>query len=402
MPSAFICINCGEPVFPPAPQTGLPVVYIDIEGGLPVDSKSVERQAVLKVRGAGGYGSQAPASCSIRGRGNTSWNWPKKPYRIEFRDRVSMLGMPSHGHWVLLAGFPDRTMMRNLVAAKVSSLTSLDWTPRCVPVELVLNGSHVGNYLLSEQVEADACRVDVAPDGLLLELDFHYDNEVQWIDPHGLSMLGAGVPFAVRYPSPSAMDDGEREGIRRYVSEVAETVYSSAFTDPRDGYARWLDVPSFIDYWLVYAVLGNPEIINPSSVFFHRKGQGKLSAGPCWDFDWCLTQTGISVEELSGPVGREAIWYMRLFEDPAFAAMVRERFVELKPALLTVDDYIAECETLLQASAELNFTLWNPADDRWQNKGLLVNGDENLSFTDAVARLRSVYLRRLQLLEDNL
>ena len=400
--SPFICINCGEPEFPPAPETGLPVIYIDTGGGRPVDSKSIERQAVLKVRGAGGYGSQAPRSCSIRGRGNTSWNWPKKPYRIEFRDRVPMLGMPAHGHWVLLAGFPDRTMMRNLVAAKVSSLTSLDWTPRCVPVELVLNGTHLGNYLLSEQVEADENRVDVSPDGFLLELDFHYDAPLRWIDPHGTSLLVTGIPFAIRYPSPEHIGPGEEKSIKQYVADAAEALYSESFADTETGYARWLDVDSFVDYWLVFAVTGNPELANPGSVFFHKKASGKLAAGPCWDFDWCLTDYGTSVQEWTGLLDRNAIWYARLFRDPAFACKVRGRFLELKPSLEAVADCIDGWKTLLEASAELNFAMWDPAQDRWQNKGLLINGDENLPYDEAAARLRRVYLDRLQLLEEKL
>ena len=96
-------------------------------------------------------------------------------------------------------------------------MTSLAWSPSCVPVELVLNGKHVGSYLLIEQVRVDKNRVDITEmtpqdnagdavtGGYLLELDFHYDNEVQWIDPHGGTAQwggNSGIPFAVKYPDP--------------------------------------------------------------------------------------------------------------------------------------------------------------------------------------------------------
>ena len=158
----------------------------------------------------------------------------------------------------------------------------------------------------------------------------------------------------------------------------------------------------FVEYWLGYEILGTPELRNPPSVFFHKDAGGKLVAGPCWDFDCCLRQLGTDVQDLAGILNRYGIWYMRLFRDPAFVRRVRERFLELLPVLESVPDYIEQCRQLLAASAELNFAMWNPAEDRWQNKGLLINGDELLGFGDAVAQLREVYLQRLELLKKNI
>ena len=398
----------GEAVPPDAPDTGLPVVYINTEGRLPIESKSVSRKAGISIRGAGGYANCEAADCTVRGRGNTSWKWPKKPCRIDFPDRTSLLGMPAARHWVLLANYPDRTLMRNLVAMKVSSMTSLAWTPRCVPVELVMNGKHEGSYLLMEKVEVDRNRVNVSGEGsCLLELDFRRDGKLQWEDPHGSSSNAMGVPFpgipfAVKYPSPDELGADGEAAVKKYVSDVAEALYSDGFADSQTGYAQWLDVDSFVDYWLVFELLGNPELANPASVFFHRDGGGKLAAGPCWDFDCCLRAFGTSVQEITGYLNRHAIWYARLFQDPAFERKVRERFRELLPQLETVPDYIEQCRQLLAESAKLNFAMWNPGGDRWQNKGLLINGDENLGFDEAVTRLRQVYTSRLEMLKNNL
>ena len=169
-------------------NTGLPVVYVDTEGGKGVYSKTEYVPASLYINGAGKYETLQPVSCSIRGRGNTTWTWPKKPYLIKLEEKASVLGMNKHKRWVLLANFMDRSLMRNLVSMKVASLTSLDWTPGCVPVEVVLNGKHQGSYLLIEQVRVDKHRVnitemkpednagDALTGGYLLELDFQYDN----------------------------------------------------------------------------------------------------------------------------------------------------------------------------------------------------------------------------------
>ena len=398
-------------------HTGLPVVYVDTEGARPVDSKEDYVPASVRVRGDGGYASQDAVACGIRGRGNTTWYWPKKPYLLKLEERDSMLGMKKHKRWVLLANFMDRTLMRNLVSMKVASLTSLAWSPSCVPVELVLNGKHQGSYLLIEQVRVDKNRVDITEmtpqdnagdavtGGYLLELDFHYDNEVQWIDPHGGTAQwggNSGIPFAVKYPDPEDLTAAQENYIRKYVSDAATALYGNDFKDPEKGYAAWIDVDSFVDYWIVFEVMGNHELGNPGSVFMHKDRGGKLVAGPCWDFDWGVLSYRTSPHAEYGLVNGEAIWYARLFQDPAFRERVKARFRELLPQLETIPDYMDRCEELLTESARLNFAMWNPAEDASQNGGHIINGDERMTFQDAVALLKRIYQERLNVISGNL
>ena len=89
-------------------------------------------------------------------------------------------------------------------------------------------------------------------------------------------------------------------------------------------------------------------------------------------------------------------------QDPAFKAKLKARFDELLPKLETIPAYIDECERLLTESAKLNFAMWNPADDASQNGGNIINGDEYMSFHSAVARLKSIYQERLQVIPKNL
>ena len=384
-------------------RTGLPVVYVDTEGGAGVTSKDTYVPATFSIRGMGVADGQEEVSCSIRGRGNTTWWWPKKPYLVKLDEKQHVFGMHKHKRWVLLANFMDRTLMRNLVAMKVSSLTSLAWTPGCQSVELVLNGKHLGNYLLIEQVRVDNHRVDISRNGYLLELDFHYDNKVQWVDGHGrCAQFGSGIPFAVKYPDPDSVSTAQVNSIKNYISEAADALYGSDFRDPDKGYAKYLDVDSFIDYWIVFEVMGNHELGNPGSVFLHKEEGGKLVAGPCWDFDWGVLSYKTSPQAETGLVNGSAIWYARLFEDPSFKARVKARFQELLPQLRTIPAFIDETEETLSASAERNFQMWNPAEDASQNGGSIINGDENLSFHAAVERLRSIYEQRLEVIEKNL
>lgn len=376
-------------------KTGLPVVYVNTQGGVGVYSKTEFVPAGMSIKGVGNLPGLEEVVCSIRGRGNTTWTWPKKPYLVKLEKRTSVLGFPEHKRWVLLANFMDRTLMRNMVSMKVSSMmTNLEWTPHCQPVELVLNGKHQGCYLLIEQVRVDENRVNISEkDGYLLELDFHYDNEFQWKDHN--------IPFAVKYPDPADLTAQQKTYIKGYIAEVANTIYGSSFKDAQNGYAKYLDVDSFIDYWIVYEVMCNHELGNPGSVFFHKDVNGKLTAGPCWDFDWGVLSFYTS-NGANGLVNGHAIWYDRLFQDPAFKTKVRNRFNELLPQLQTIPDYMEECRALLSESAKLNFAMWNPAEDKSQNGGNIINGDENMSFDAAVDRLKKNFNTHLGVIKSKL
>jgi len=398
-------------------HTGLPTIYLNTQDGAPIVSKTDTLHASLTIRGVDEDQRLDEVGCSVRGRGNTTWWWPKKPYLIKLNKKAGVFGMPKHKRWILLANFLDRTMMRNIIAMKVASMTSLDWTPGCRSVELVLNGKHMGNYLLIEQVKVDKKRVPVTemtPDdnageavtgGYLLELDFHYDNEVQWVDSHGGTAqwgAGSGIPFGIKYPDPEDLTPAQESYIKKYIAEAAEALYGPDFTDPEKGYAKYIDVDSFVDYWIVFEVMGNHELGNPGSVYFHKDRGGKLMAGPCWDFDWGILSYNTSPHARTGLINRNAIWYARLFQDPAFVEKVKSRFQELLPQFETIPDFIDETEKLLTESARLNFQMWNPAEDASQNGGRIINGDENMSFHDAVARIRSIFQDRLTVIPESL
>jgi len=234
---------------------------------------------------------------------------------------------------------------------------------------------------------------DAVTGGYLLELDFHFDNEFQWKERN--------IPFAVKYPDPEELTTQQKSYIKGYIKEVSDAIYGSNFKDTAKGYAKYLDIDSFIDYWIVYEVMCNHELGNPGSVYFHKDRGKRLVAGPCWDFDWGVLSFYTSAGD-SRLVNGKAIWYERLFQDPAFKSRVRARFQELLPQLETIPDYMDECEAWLAKSAELNFAMWNPADDRSQNGGRIINGDEELSFHDAVTRLKKNYRQHLKVIAANL
>jgi hypothetical protein len=146
--------------------------------------------------------------------------------------------------------------------------------------------------------------------------------------------------------------------------------------------------------------MGNHELGNPGSVFMHKDKGGKLTAGPCWDFDWGVLSYKTSPRARRGLINEEAIWYARLMADPAFRSALKARFLELLPSLEQVPAFMEETEQRLRRSAELNFSMWNPVQDASLNNGDIINGDEYLSFHDACERLRNIFRERLTVIRD--
>lgn len=382
--------------------TGLPVVVIETPGRQPIVSKEewVEN-ATIEIDGAGQFDDLKKRTMSIKGRGNTTWGWPKKPYNIKLDSKQPILGMPKNKRWCLIANFMDRTLLRNRIAYYIAGQTSLAWTPRNEYVELILNGKHAGQYLLTEKINVGSNRVDITemtPDdnsgeavtgGYLFELDFHFDNVWQW-------RSASNTPFSVVEPDDDVLTTAQFAWAKAYIAEAEDAVYGSDFADPTRGYAKYIDPQSFIDYWLVYEVTVNHELGNPGSVYLHKDRGGKLVAGPTWDFDWGTFSYNCSPNARYGLFIQWAWWYNRLFQDAAFNKLAKERWAVLKPKFETALGYIDNQSDYIQYSAAENFKQWDPTQDGY------INGDEALSWNDAVARMRTILSERISIIDHAL
>ncbi len=365
--------------------SNLPFVTITTTDSTDITDKETWRTARVTIDGASplvAYNEEI----NIRGRGNSTWNYPKKPYAIKLNKKASILGMPAHKRWVLLANWMDRTLMRNHIAFAISKATGLAWTPRGEFVEVVLNGEPIGNYYLCEQIKVDENRVNIAAmtsedtegeaitGGYLLELDNHYDEVNKF-----RSKL-RNLPVMIKEPDEDVINAEQLKYIEDYFNATETLIYSRSFAQTR-GYTENIDVTSYIDWWIVHELSGNSEASWPKSSYMYKDRAGKLFAGPVWDFDW-----GTFVKSGSFQL-KNALWYNNLFNDAAFKQEVKARWIELYPALELVAEEIDRTIELLRHSDINNQALWPITN--------VVNGDESLSFDEAVARLKANYLAQL-------
>lgn len=380
--------------------TGLPVLRINTPGMRDVWSKDEWVEcSMLSLDGMAQFENISNAEVAIRGRGNSTWGYEKKPYSLKFSEKQEVMGMPKHKRWVLLANYMDRTLLRNRVAFYLSEQTSLEWTPKSEYVELILNGKHLGQYLLCEQVRVDNDRIDITEmspqdnsgsaitGGYLLELDFHYDNEWQW-------RTSRNIPFAVKYPDEEDLTNEQYQWIMNHIAEVEGVLYGGNYRNEESGYRQYIDAQSFVDYWLIYEICVNHELANPGSVYLSKDRSGKLVAGPIWDFDWGTFSFNASPQAQYGLFMQHAWWYDRLFDDPDFKALASERWALLKPHFESVFDFIERERDYISRSWDSNFSLWGISTN--------INGDEQLSKEQATDRLIEITRRRIEIIDSKL
>ena len=163
----------------------------------------------------------------VRGRGNSTWGWAKKPYKLKLEEDAALVGSREYDEWVLLAGYGDRSALRTAAAFAIAAQTRLQWTPRFRFVEVVLNGQSQGLYLLTEQVEEGKGRVDLPDDGYLLEINQRYLRD----DEPGFRTR-AGRPWRSRTPTRSRSGSGARYGARCRGSRRSSTAPTSPIPTP--------------------------------------------------------------------------------------------------------------------------------------------------------------------------
>lgn len=372
-------------------DTGLPVVYLETENQIPVDSKENYVRTTMVIKDKGEIVSEK--SLRMKGRGNATWTYPKKPYKLKLDEKASILGMEEAKDWVLLSNYTDKTLLRVGISLELSRLMHFPWTSDDRFVEVVLNGEYLGNYQLVEPVEQGSNRVDIPKSGYLFERDGYYSLEPNYF----VSSMGHGYSFK----NPDPEDDLttlQWEYIKNYVDAFEAVLASSTFNDPENGYARFIDVSSFVRWFLFQNILANMD----TNVYMTKvdMGDSKIEMGPVWDFEWSV---GIGWYEGARPRpanyyvwNSNAFYYDRLLQDPAFRAQIRELWQSIS-VTDHILEYIDETTTLLEKSVELNFKRWDIMNQR-----VSVGGIPMGSYTKEVECDRQFFINHVNWLNEEI
>ena len=261
----------------------VPTIYINTDDGKAITSRDYFKNATITIDGHGIFPSMAETTMQIKGRGNSSWGWAKKPYRIKFEEKVKPLGMTKGKNWVLLANGISGSLMSNAIGMKAANLIGTAAANHVVPVDLYLNGEYRGSYNLTEKVGLANNSVDLDDETVaaLLELDSYYD------EPVGQKFRSQPYNLPINIKEPEF-----DEGTTSLTLDVIRDSFNSFMLALNKGkdISRYVDIKQLSRFLMVNELICNFELYHPKSTFCYRENfdndTSKYIFGPVWDLDW--------------------------------------------------------------------------------------------------------------------
>ena len=307
----------------------------------------------------------------VRGRGNSSWGWAKKPYKLKLEEDAALVGAAEHDEWVLLANYGDRSGLRTAIAFAIAAQTRLAWTPKFRFVDVVLNGQSQGLYMLTEQVEEGSDRVDLPDDGYLLEFNKRYLRDGE---PGFRTKRGSSIAFK----DPDEVTRKQRRQVRRAVSRFERVLYGPDFADREIGYQKYVNVQRLIDWYLVEELFANQDSNFQSSVNFSWVPGKRFVFGPVWDFDLSAGTKWKASTPAEGWYTRTGKnWISRMIQDPRFSKRLKKRWQALRPTVDAVLAQVPLAASTLEKSADADWRQWHAdgSDLEWTRHARTRDGE---------------------------
>lgn len=353
--------------------TNVPTVYITIPAYPDLTelyNKELYLDAMISIDGNGVVDDLEPTAVSIKGRGNSTWNYAKKPYRLKFDKKIAICGLAKAKSYALIANYIDCTLMRNAVALKMGQLLEMPFTNHCQPIRVYFNGIFKGAYFITEKIGITGASVDIDEEsGILFEMDTNFD------EAYKFTSIYYGLPMMVKDPdlseiaalkgvTPQSLLETWGDDFEAFESKVSQ----------REDLSTSLDMESLVNYMLVYNVCGNREPAWPKSVYLYKASLDDVyHFGPIWDFDWGFTYNdgvegkapSLPLMDLSNWEKRGASFFIQLFSRPEFRTLYQEKLDNFKQNLLpTLLEYMDEYADEIEPSAIENGVVWAPEAGR--------------------------------------
>jgi len=395
------------PALPPIVVGRFPTLVVTTAGAAPITSREVYLSGTWRLLDADSA-LLKEGTLDIRGRGNSTWTMPKKPYRVRLTSASEMLGMPSNRHWALLANFADKTLLRNDLVFDLGRRMGWSYVPRSQFVHLRLNGQYDGVYQLAEHIRLDANRVNVpelkiadtsaaaVSGGYLLEVDELRGEDFCW-DTHR-----ARMPVCAKSPETLRQPGWEKHQayITGFFRALEDTLFGPNFTNPTTGYAAFIDVPSAVDYLLLNELVKNVDGNMRRSTYFTKPRGGKLYFGPLWDYD--ITIGNVNYDNADNTTGWQIAgspWFARLLQDPAFSQRVKLRWQEIRNNGILADwrKHLITRWDYMSAEQRRNFARW-PILNTWVWPNRVVPG----SYDGEMAALQEWLSSRISWMDEQL
>ena len=323
---------------------------------------------------------------AVKGRGNSSWTYPKKPYSIKLSSKASLLDIPKTKKYAIIPGYHDGSLMRNYITYKIwQGLYGIGYVPKCEFVDVYLNGEYNGIYTLVERIDIEKSKIDIAEadadnltGGYLIEKDvaqkIDFSDDLWFNCPYWANQ--SKDYFVLKAPEPE--DDELKAAMRGYLEEYMQRVHDSIMGISGEAYTDYVDTSSWVDFIIVQEIAKNIDGNFKSSCYMYKdRDDDHLYMTALWDFDFAYgrvtwnnqseehndvydcpnadTPDGYMIVNSSNP------WMDRLYDTvPEFREALYERYTAYRYML--VEDMftmIEEQAAYLDVVQEPNYQLWH-------------------------------------------
>lgn len=321
---------------------------------------------------------------SVKGRGNTSWGQPKRPYSIKLSEKKSLLDIPKTKKYAIVASYSDPSLMRNYLTYKTGlALDGIGYTPKCEFVDVYLNGVYNGIYILVERIDVEKTKIDIEEataenltGGYLIEKDagdkVDWDEDL-WVNAPFQSNPNADV-FTIKAPEPE--DSALADSMRAYLAEYLQRVHNAIMSGTSACF-DYVDTASWIDFIIMQEVTKNIDGNLKTSCYMYKVADDDtLNMTALWDFDlayglanWdnaCSNNDGYDCPSGTGTTGFMVInsscpWFKHLYEDyPEFRQALLDKYAQYRQTLIPdMLRMIDKQAAYLKTAAAANDRKWN-------------------------------------------
>lgn len=378
--------------------------------------------------------NQYNGKIGIEYRGSSSMMFPKKNLGIETRNAdgtnldFPLLGLPAENDWVLHGPYSDKTLMRNYMAYNLANSMGR-YAPRTKMCEVYIDDVYQGFYILIEKIKRDKNRLDLAKlqpkdisgnavtGGYIVKIDRSADGSYTdgFFSEYDGTGTGGGpqnkkVFYAWSTPDWTEILPAQKDYITRKIRDFENVMVSWFYNDPKIGYTKVIDVPSFIDYWIMVEISKNTDGFRLSA-YLHKDRDDKdplIHMGPIWDYDLAFGNANyLEAQNTWGwnylvPAdgwGNPA-WWNKLLNDADFKNKLKCRWLELRGTVLSnnsINSFLEQTVALVGDAAKRNFT-------KWPIQGTYVwpNPFVGNTYTEDVNYMKDWMLRRLTWIDSYL
>ena len=353
-------------------------------------------------------------------RGSSSQMFDKKSYGFETWDEMgedlnaSLGGFPEEEDWILYGPYSDKSLVRNVLIYELSNNMG-QYASKTKFYELEINEIFQGTYVLMEKIKRDRNRVDISKNkveditgGYIIKIDKPtgdgdwYDGNISFnsqYDTTGVLIGNSNINFLYEYPKADDVSEEQKKYIQDYIHLFETALISEDFESIENGYRQFIDLDSFIDFFILNEFSKNPDGFRLST-YLHKEKGGKLKMGPIWDFNLAFGNVNYCDGDspygwahrfndiCSGDNWQVPFWWNRFLDDPEYVSLLKERWAILRSEILssdTVSFRLRELQENLKGSSAIdkNFGKWLILGKYiWPNKFIGDSYDSEINYLE--------------------